>query len=69
MPPDNDFQQSTAGAEDLARKIAAKATAALAPLEREMRLMQWPGEFQVILWEVVAAQAMELAKEASANVE
>jgi len=61
--------KTTPGAEDLERKIAAKATAALAPLEREMRIMKWPGEFQAILWEVVAAQAMELAKEASANVQ
>lgn len=41
----------------LATKISTKAEGALDALEREMRIMKWPAEFRVIMWEAVAAVA------------
>lgn len=41
----------------LAGKISAKAEDALARLDAEMRIMQWPAEFQAIMWEAVADAA------------
>lgn len=46
---------------DLANKITTKAEGALHGLEREMIIMKWPDEFRVILWEAVAAIAMQRA--------
>jgi len=38
----------------VAGKIVVKAEGALAGLEREMVVMNWPGEFRAILWETIA---------------
>ena len=45
----------------LADKLQTKATELLYPLEREMRLMKWPDEYQAIMWEVIASIALERA--------
>lgn len=47
----------------LAEKIAAKASAALDGLEREMLIMKWPAEFKAIMWDAVAATATSRAQE------
>ena len=48
-------------AQKLAAQIQQKARDAIAPLEREMALMDWPPEFRRILWDAVA---LEVAKQA-----
>jgi len=45
----------------LAAKIVAKASDTLSALDREMRIMRWPNEFRVIMWEAVAAEAQSRA--------
>jgi hypothetical protein len=47
----------------LAAKIETKARDALEPLRREMRIMQWPPEYRVIMWEAVIRKAMAYAAE------
>lgn len=47
---------------ELAKKITAKAEAALHPLVREMTVMNWPPEFRAIMWETVAELAAKHAK-------
>lgn len=47
------------------QKLIAKAQRALDPLDREMRVMKWNPEYQVIMWEAVMLEAklrMEKAK-------
>lgn len=56
----NDVQKAI----EVANKIAAKAEGALHGLDREMIVMKWPAEFRVILWEAVAAIAMQRADSA-----
>lgn len=46
-------------AEALAAKIEAKIDRLLEPLVREVAIMKWPPDFQVIIWEAV----MESAKD------
>lgn len=48
----------------LAEQIAAKVRRATDPLEREMKVMQWPGEFRAILWRCLADKAITMAREA-----
>ena len=46
----------------MTRKINRKVDELLAPLEREMKIMQWPAEYRSIMWEAVllgAKQRME----------
>ncbi len=43
-------------------KILKKAEDALAPLEREMRLMGWQAEHRAIVWEAIIGRA-EILKE------
>jgi hypothetical protein len=45
----------------LADKITTRAEDALADLEREMIIREWPDEFQAIMWEAVAAVASSRA--------
>jgi hypothetical protein len=51
------------------RKINRKVDDLLAPLEREMTIMQWPAEYRSIMWQAVllgAKQRMEdVASEAA----
>jgi hypothetical protein len=53
----------------MTRKINRKVDELLAPLEREMTIMQWPAEYRAIMWEAVllgAKQRMEdVASEAA----
>lgn len=51
------MKQSTAKAEALAEKIAAKAADALSAIDREMAIMKWPAEFRAIMWGAVAHEA------------
>lgn len=48
----------------LAEQIAAKVQRATDPLERGMKIMQWPGEFRAILWRCLADKAIMMAREA-----
>ena len=41
----------------LVRKIQLKVEDTLAPLAREMRVMQWPAEYRAIMWEAVMLEA------------
>lgn len=45
----------------LATKIVGKASDTLSALDREMKIMKWPNEFRVIMWEAVAAEAQARA--------
>lgn len=49
----------------VAQQIEKRVAVTLAPLEREMGLMQWRPEFRVIMWEAVANAALKYAEEAS----
>ncbi len=42
---------------DMSKKIARKVDDLLAPLEWEMKIMQWPAEYRSILWEAVMLEA------------
>ena len=44
-------------AEELAAKIAGKASDTVAHLQREMDIMKWPEEFQAIMWGAVRDEA------------
>jgi len=48
----------------LANQIAAKASDALTDIACEMALKKWAPEFRAIMWEAIAAEATERAKEA-----
>lgn len=41
----------------MVQKINAKVDRLLEPLQREMRIMKWPAEYQAILWEAVMMEA------------
>lgn len=41
----------------MVQKINRKVDDLLLPLQREMRIMQWPTEYQAILWEAVMLEA------------
>jgi len=47
----------------VAVKIAEKAEATLASLDREMTIMKWPPEFRAIMWNAVAVAANVRASE------
>lgn len=47
-----------AKAEALALRISDKVDDILNPLEREMRIMAWPAEFQAIVWDALIARAI-----------
>lgn len=55
------MNRDTSKEQALAEKIVAKASDALGALDREMRIMKWPNEFRVIMWEAVAAEAQSRA--------
>lgn len=52
----------------LAAKISAKAESVFDGIEREMRIMKWPDEFKVIMFEAIADTARIKASELSSNV-
>ena len=43
----------------MTRKINRKVDDLLAPLEREMKIMQWPAEYRSIMWEAVLLGAKQ----------
>ena len=43
----------------MTRKINRKVDELLAPLEREMTIMQWPAEYRSIMWEAVLLAAKQ----------
>lgn len=43
----------------MTRKINRKVDDLLAPLEREMKIMQWPAEYRSIVWEAVLLGAKQ----------
>ena len=49
----------------MTRKINRKADDLLAPLEREMRIMQWPAEYRSIMWEAVLLGAKQRLEDAT----
>lgn len=59
--------KQTAKAVAVAQQIEKRVAVTLAPLEREMGLMQWRPEFRVIMWEAVANMALSFAEEARAE--
>lgn len=42
---------------EMSKKIARKIDDLLEPLQREMRIMKWPSEYQAIMWEAVMMEA------------
>ncbi|KPF84493.1 hypothetical protein IP70_15840 [alpha proteobacterium AAP38] len=57
-------RQATAQEIALAERIVQRAKDTLAPIEREMRLMDWPAACQAIMWQAVMAEATRLLIEA-----
>ncbi len=53
----SDLDRATA----VARKLSAKAEDALAGIEREMILMEWPAEFQKMIWLAISSLAIAKA--------
>jgi hypothetical protein len=51
----------------LAEKITQKAEKALADLETEMNVMEWPSEFRVIMWDAVVETALRRSQAARIN--
>jgi hypothetical protein len=49
----------------LAAKIETKVEILLAPMETEMRIMQWAPEYRAIMWEAIGRKALERAKAAA----
>lgn len=43
----------------LSKRINDKVDDLFAPLEREMKIMRWPAQYQSILWEAVILGAKE----------
>lgn len=50
-----------AKAKALATKIQKRADESLAPIAREMLVMQWPAEYRAIMWQAVAEEALRRA--------
>jgi len=42
-------------------KIQQRASDTLHPLSREMKIMKWAPEYQIIMWKAVAEEAMRRA--------
>lgn len=59
---------ATAKELEIARKVQEKIESATAPLEREMRVMKWRPEYQVIVWEALARHVVLLLAEAQAKM-
>jgi hypothetical protein len=49
----------------MVQKINRKVDDLLEPLQREMRIMKWPAEYQSILWEAVMLEAKSRWEKAS----
>lgn len=47
----------------LAAKISAKAEDALAKIDHEMTIMDWPDEFRAVMWEAIADTAAIRARQ------
>lgn len=56
-PEQPDVLAELAKAMEMAKKVSAKIDRLLEPLEREMRIMKWPAEYQSIMWEAVMLEA------------
>lgn len=54
-----------AKAKAVAAKIESKVAELLAPMEVEMRIMEWKPEFRAIMWEAIGFKALARAKEAA----
>lgn len=57
--------EEIAKAKALAARIEAKVADLLAPMDLEMRIMEWKPEFRVIMWEAIGRKALERARKAA----
>jgi hypothetical protein len=46
----------------LAGRISAMAEDVLSGIDRSMKIMKWPNEFKIIVWEAIAAEASSRAE-------